>query len=539
MGLVSACLTGAAAEEAGAPGAGRLTIGGAAFRHAGGGVFVPAEASEAPDGKTAHKPINLRKIGHVHDPARDPDVPVYTDVTLPGINPEFLDRDGRRYALITLYNIDPPLEDLPSKEAGVDRGMDYRDPSNLVKSAYSNYVSPVFTDDRERRPVPGHPIGHFYVKVQIPGYPTVLTGMTTIARADEELVEFTIDRGLGLGGALLTREPGRLNASAEVMEELGLRQRRLIVVDGVNYRREKGRNVGPVFAVEDGNVTFARFRLPVANALDALGVFLEFVDRGLHNHFGSLLSRPHRGTGAGCSAFAMLWLKGSGVIPIVDEAGIDAYLPQDSAHGATQGAAAPPFWARFYNRIHIPWDHIGCDDRVGLSAPPEPARYTIHDELFHGLSTEEIVAASEGLAAKVREDSGTVVGTLFAFGALTPLRDLVIWSKRNDAQDRGDYSWSTPADGLAVGFWDNGRFADWIKSLWRTGIAAGDPATAGLRLVAEGRFRGVEVDAMATPRSEAEFYRMADALAARRAALATAGLAARSCREVFLDHALE
>ena len=295
-------------------------ISGVGFVHAGGGNFAPIEANGVAVGVSLAKPIDLQLIEHDYDLSRDQDVPVYTDVTLPGTTPELIDQAGRRYALITLYNIDPPLSDLPSAEPGVDRGIDFRDPSNLVKSAYSNYVSPVFTDDRERRPVPGHPIGHFYVKVQITGYPALLTGMTTIARADEELIDLTLGRGLGLGGVLLTRQPGRLNSSAEVVEELRLRQRRLVVVDGLNYRREGGKNVGPVFSIDDGNVVFARFRLPVENAEDAVSVFLEFVARGLHNQFGSLLSRPNRGTGAGCSAFAMMWLKASGVISVIDEA---------------------------------------------------------------------------------------------------------------------------------------------------------------------------------------------------------------------------
>ena len=79
-------------------------------------------------------PIVLSQIRHAHDPAIDPDVPLYTDVTLPGVTPDLRDGEGRRYALITLYNVDPPLEDLPSKEAGVDRGMDYRDPSNIYNT---------------------------------------------------------------------------------------------------------------------------------------------------------------------------------------------------------------------------------------------------------------------------------------------------------------------------------------------------------------------------------------------------------------------
>ncbi len=469
----------------------------------------------------------MRQIRHAHDPAIDPDVPLYTDVTPPGVTPELLDAEGRRYALITLYNIDPPLEDLPSKEAGVDRGMDYRDPSNIVKAAYSNYVSAVFTNDAERRPVAGHPIGHFYVKVEVPGQPTIMTGMTTIQRADEELVDVTLDRGLGIGGVLLTREPGRLNSSAEVMRELSLRQRQLVVVDGVNNRLEGGVNVGPEFLIEDGNVVFARSRVPLANAEDALEAFRGFVRRCAHNQFGSLLSRPHRGTGAGCSAFAMFGLKAAGVIPIIDEDGIDPYLTAEPL----------PFWANYYNRLHFPWAHIGCDERVGLTGDPQPAAYTIYDELFHDLTTEEITAASAGLAAKIREDSGAVVGTLFEYGALTPLRDLFILAKRRDPFDSGDYTWAAPGEGLPVGFWDNSLFSDWVKGFWRRG-AAPDPDQR-LSLVREGRFLGVERDAMDAPRIKGDFFAKAAELAARREALAARGVVARTCQDVFLELALE
>ena len=493
---------------------------------------MPVNAGHQTKRVGAAKPLDLQLIEHKYDPERDPDVPIYTDVTLPGVTPDLIDERGRRYALITLYNVDSPLSDLPSEEPGVDRGIDFRDPSNLLKSAYSNYVSPVFTDDRERRPVPGHPIGHFFVKVEIPGLPAVLTGMTTIVRADEELVDLTLDRQLGIGGVLLTWQPGRLNSSAEVVEELRLRQRKLVVIDGLNYRREGEGNVGPVISIEDGNVVFVRFRLPVENALDALNVFLEFVDRGVHNRFGSLLSRPNRATGAGCSAFAMMWLKASGIIPVVNDLKIDEHL------GANSGGH-PPFWANFYRRLEIPWDRIGCDDRVGLAGSPDPAKYTVYDDLFHDLSRERIAAASEGLAAKVREGSGAVAGTLFYYGALTPLRDLVVRAKRNDPRDAGQYEWAARGQGLPIGFWDNGRFSAWVKSFWNSNARGDALAKQGIRRVREGRFLGVEINATDTKRVSSAFFRDADELARRRVSLTRSGVIARTCRNVFLDFALE
>ena len=488
---------------------------GRAYQHTGGGAFSQIGTTDGRAGS-----INLRLVEHRHDPAENPDVPLYTDVTLPGETPPLRDAQGRDYALITLYNVDPPLEDLASGEPGIDRGMDYRDPSNILKGVYSNYVSPVFTNDREQVPVAAHPIGHFYVKVEVPGYPAVLTGMTTIAEADRQLVDLTLKRNLGIGGVLLTRQPGRLYSSGEVLRELSLRQRELLVVDGRNYRTENGVSVGPTYDIEDGNVVFLRVRVPLENGEDAMAVFAEFVARDLQSHFGSLLSRPSRGTGAGCSAFAMTWLMAAGVIPFVDEANLD------DAVAASTGE--PPFWVAFHRRLRIPWAHIGCDSRVGLYGEPQQADYTVYDLLFHNLSRDDIVSATQGVADLIRRDYGGVAGTLFQYGALSPVRGLFIGSHRKDSGDDGDYGWAPEGEGLEVGFWDNAGFSDWVKAQWnRTDLPH------NLRLVREGRFMGVELDAMDTPRQLQPFYTVADRLETERNRRAELGLFPRTCREVF------
>jgi len=329
-----------AAAETLQGGADRYAIGGSTLAHRGDGVFVAAGSGEATETGSV---IDLTRIAHVHGLADD-DVPPFTNVTLNDRVPALRDDRGRRYALITLYTVDPPLDNLWSAEPGIDRGTDFRDPANLVKGTYSNYVSPVFTLTERQMPVAGHPIGHFLVKLQIPGYPTLLTGMTTTRRVDDELVDLTLGRQLGIGGVLLTPQPGRLNSAAEALEELSRRQHALLVIDGRHYRNVGGKNVGPTYVVEDGNVTFARFKLPQENAKDALRFFLEYVDRGVHNTFGSLVDRPHKGTGAGCAAFAFAWLKAAGIVPFVDETAFDAALT-DEAHAA---AGTVPFWARSY-----------------------------------------------------------------------------------------------------------------------------------------------------------------------------------------------
>ena len=482
---------------------------GAAVHYLGAGRFV-----------VDHEVIDLRAIAHAHDANADPDVPLGTDVTL-NEAPLAGGGAGRRNAVITLYQVDPPLTGKPSREPGIDRGTDFRDPANLVKAAYTNYVSPVLTDDPIPLHIASHPIGHFFVKMEVEGYPTILTGMTTIARADTELVDLTLGRELGIGGVLLTPEPGRLNSAAEVIRELSLRQRQLRVVDGLYFHRVNGRNAGPEYLFDDGRVVFLRVKLSVANATDALSYFVEFIHRGEHNRFGSLANGPFKGTGAGCAAFAMSWLQAAGVIPFITRppAGATAIDPEQ--------LGPSDFWQAIHARLHIPWRLIGCDERVGAPRP-FPAQLTVYDLLFHNETTDFIRAASEGLAERIRASYGSVVATLFQIGALTPLRDLVIDGRRKDPDDRGDYSWAGP--GMDVDYWDNSRFSAWIHRLWAQG-----PRDPHITLAREGRFYGVEIDAMAAPRQHQALFDMADRLSTARAAGAAPAL---SCEEVF-DRGLE
>jgi hypothetical protein len=486
-----------------------ISAGGVVVRHLTDGRFDVAGTN-----------IDVHAITYSHNPAIDPDVPGATDVTLGDTVPALADSAGRPYAVITLYQVDPPLTGQPSREAGIDRGTDFRDPANLVKAAYTNYVSPVLTDDPVPVRVAGHPIGHFFVKVEVPGYPTLLTGMTTVARADTELVDKTVRRQLGIGGVLLTPQPGRLNSAAEVVRELALRQRRLRVVDGLYFHNVRGRNVGPEYVFEDGRVVFARIKLPVRNATDALAYFAEFVQRGQQNRFGSLLNRPFKGTGAGCAAFAMSLLQAAGAIPFITEPAPGSVPAESETLGPTE------FWRAVHANVHIPWRDLGCDERVG-AARAFPAELTIYDLLFHGETAAFVRRASEGVAAQIRNSYGAVPATLFQFGVLTPLRDLVINSHRKDPNDRADYTWS--GAGIDVPYWDNSRFAAWVRRVWDKG-----PRDPRLTLAREGRFIGVEIDATAAPRQREPFFAAADRIKAARVSAPRA----ESCQEVF-DRGLE
>jgi hypothetical protein len=466
----------------------------------------------------------LRQVVHGYDPTIDTDVPLHTNVTLDNRVGRQVDSSGREYALITLYQVDPPLADLPSREAGIDRGIDMRTPADMVKSTYSNYVSPVFTDGTEQHPVPSHPIGHFFVKIEISGYPTVLTGMTTIKRADEELVDLTLGQSLGVGGVLLIPQPGRLNSAEEVVNELKLRQRRLRVIDGRFYKESPGGgNVGPEYVIEDGNVVFARFKVPAKNAKDALAMFVEFIGREQHKVFGSLINRPHKGTGAGCTPFAMAWLKASGIIPFVVEPEYSRRV--DDMNGEPTGMS--DLWQFLLRTAHIPWADIGCDRRLGADQAI-PAKYTAYDHLFHNERKSDLRSAIPGLAEKIRKDRGSVVSTLFAFGALTPLRDLIVASKRKDPNDVRNYKWASDGEGFNAQFWDNARFSRWVKQLWQSG-----PAPDGIELEREGRFIGISVDLMKVPRQTEPFFKEADRIKSMTKRVGFRLSKSSTCRDIF------
>jgi hypothetical protein len=506
-GLARAVTTALAPALGGAPfpgrGATEITATGRPVRHRGGAVFAVGDDV-----------VDLSAIAHAHDPLVDPDVPAATDVTLHGAVPSAA--RGSPEAVITLYQIDPPLTGLPSRQPGIDRSIDFRDPANLVKSAYANIVSTVQTEDARPVPVASHPVGHFLVKVEVPGFPTLLTGMTTIDRGDAELFELTITRNLGIGGVLLTSQPGRLNGAAEAARELALRQRRLRVVDGLYWREVRGRNAGPEYLIDHGNVVFTRIRVPVANGTDALACFAELVARGGHNRFGSLLNRTFRGTGAGCAAFAMSWLQAAGVVPFLDD-------PPAAPPPAAPEALGPlDFWRAVHAGVRIPWAHLGCDERVG-AAQPFAARYTLYDLLLHNESPSFVQAATEGLAERVRARAGPLAGTVFEAGIRSPLRGLVVLAGRRDPLDVGAYAWG--GEGLDVTFWENARFSAWVRRCWEAG-----PRHPGIRLMREGRFRGLEIDAMDAPRQREPFFAAAD----RRAeALRAVPQPAASCEAAF------
>lgn len=142
------------------------------------------------------------------------------------------------------------------------------------------------------------------------------------------------------------------------------------------------------------------------------------------------------------------------------------------------------------------------------------------------------------MAEKIRRDYGQIVGTLFRYGSLTPLRDLFISSKRKDPRDQGNYDWVERAEfGLLVGFWDNSRFSDWIKGLWANAGDGRERLVDGktFRLVKEGRFFGVAVDALDTPRVSSKFLDWARKRHTPRVVTSVKENAPSDCRSLFMQ----
>ncbi len=147
----------------------------------------------------------------------------------------------------------------------------------------------------------------------------------------------------------------------------------------------------------------------------------------------------------------------------------------------------------------------------------------VYDLLFHGESRARIVAASSGLAKRIRAEFGVIPATLFQLGVLTPLRDLIIDARRKDPLDRADYTWT--GQGLDVRYWDNSRFSHWIRTVWTFG-----PRDPRVSRAVEGRFHGLEIDATTVPRQHEPFFRPSDARSLAPPAMSCEAVFARAIR---------
>lgn len=404
-------------------------------------------------------------------------------------------QDGRRSGKVTIYSINPPL--LP-----IGYGVNWDSPAALVQSTFNQGLTPVFSPSGEK--VPNHAIGHIAVRIQVPGLPEVLTGMTT--GTDSELFEDLIRQQDGLA-ILFESQVGRFNTAAELMTEFQQRsENQLLIKDGRDAQSEH---------FIDGNYSFVSFEL---NELKARGVYaflLEYIHRGIQNNYGSLTSRPSHASGAGCIAFGISFLKAAGVIPVVSE--------QDLAQTINQAVARnngkTPFWAKWVRELYVPPSITGKiqieqskEAGIGIldlekvfgDSFDEDSRATIFDLLFDSASEKDLAEGSKALTKAALGGVAAMVGWKDFQGFTIPswIRSPVKWLITSD-DSRAKTSWvdrNSPdvKRALPLIFWDNALLDLWIKETIAAieSPASGQDPVFGITVETEGKgIKGINFDA--------------------------------------------
>lgn len=465
---------------------------------------VPGKYGEFVTEKGDRK-IDLKKVYH-SDAGDDYK---YVDITT-GETYENADGVGR----ITIYMVNPPL--LP-----LGYGVNWDTPAALVQSTFNQGLTPVYTGGGKS--VPNHAIGHVFIKLETPGLPVILTGMTT--GQNSELPSDLIVQQDGLA-ILFESQVGRLNTAAELMEELNDRklENKTYIVDS----RE-----GKSLKVEtDANYSFLTYEISELNARGLYAFMLEYIDRGIHNHYGSLISRPAHASGAGCIAFGISFLKAAGIIPVVLEQDLVQVVNQNVARN--DGKA--PYWARWIRELYTPAAVTG---RIEMSQNKEAgalgmldlatmfgdkydddSTVTLFDMLFSNVSDKDMAdgskaitkAAFGGVAAFLGFDD--FQGFTLPSWIRNPVRRLI-----TSDDDRAKVTWVDRAaaeagEALPLIFWDNALLDTWVKEEiaaienWKVG----DEPIWGKSIITEGAgVKGLLFDARGYNPPNSDLFQTVDA----------------------------
>lgn len=413
------------------------------------GVFL------SDDGKNK---INLKRVYHsgTSDEFR------YVDITTGEV---YEAKDESNAGRITIYMVNPPL--LP-----LGYTVNWDTPAKLVQSTFNLGLSPVYTAGGKS--VPNHAIGHVFVKLEVPGLPVILTGMTT--GQDAELGKDLLVQQDGLA-ILYESQVGRLNTAAELMEELVDRNltNEVFTIDG-----RDGGKAGKI--ATDANYSFLTYEVNEANARGLYAFMLEYIDRGIHNHYGSLVSRPAHASGAGCIAFGISFLKAAGIIPVIGEQDLVKTINREIEKTDTV-----PYWATWVRELYTPaavTGRIEVDQlkEAGLGFGiidlgkvfgkefNEDGKITIFDMLFSEASEKDL---AEGSKALTKAAFGGVAGFLGfkdfqGFTLPSWIRNPVKRLITSD-DDRARTTWVERAamergEALPLIFWDNALLDEWVKA---------------------------------------------------------------------------
>jgi hypothetical protein len=190
---------------------------------------------------------------------------------------------------LIIYSVNPPTP------------IDWSTPGKAFKSIFKNAFITEGYDVREsdsegllitrKQSIKTHFIGHMFMQLKCTGLPTVLTGMSS--PGDEEI------SGLMLKGKsfnqIVSTTKGHFNTAKELQEEIELRKERV------------------------GNLHYVGINLKPSSCEELLKYLTEYTACGVNQRYGGLDANPHKGEGAGCSAFAISFLQRLNLVPRIEE----------------------------------------------------------------------------------------------------------------------------------------------------------------------------------------------------------------------------
>lgn len=216
---------------------------------------------------------------------------------------------------LIIYSVNPPTP------------IDWSSPKSAFRSIFRNsFINEGYEvehDDTDGRPyttiqtIKTHFIGHMFMKLKCAGKPTVLTGMSSPGY--EEI------QGLMVDGKSFTQiispTKGHFNTSEELQKEIDIRSQKM------------------------GNLSFMGINLNPNSCEELLKYLTEFHACGVDQRYGGLNANPHRGEGAGCSAFGLSFLQRLNIMPMIDD------------------IKSGQFGSQFLRKINIPKNMLKYDNK--------------------------------------------------------------------------------------------------------------------------------------------------------------------------------
>lgn len=190
---------------------------------------------------------------------------------------------------LIIYSVNPPTP------------IDWSTPGKAFKSIFRNsfinegydveYEDSLGNMVKRKQSIKTHFIGHMFMELKCAGYPSILTGMSSPGY--EEIKGLMID-GKSFTQIISTTK-GHFNTSAELQKEIDIRKEKV------------------------GNLQYMGVNLKSNSCEELLKYLTEYRACGVNQRYGGLSANPHRGEGAGCSAFALSFLQRLKVMPMIDD----------------------------------------------------------------------------------------------------------------------------------------------------------------------------------------------------------------------------